>query len=216
MLLARLPLLFAIVLCAALAGAFYLQLSPMFFPDVPTTQNPLNAQKAANTTPKSNKKTHNIAGFQLFGNANAAPKKVVQEVKDLPKTKLKLTLTGVLASKELEVASALIQGPNKETISYKIDDELPGGGILKQVFADRVVLERSGRLENLFFVETKGIGIESYTHIDDDESQNNVIQKVKPSFPQHEPRSAPLSPQRTLGIKERLSKLRKRILKNRP
>ena len=216
MLLARLPLLFAILLCIALAGAFYLQLSPLFLDDGQNPSNSLSTQKSASVSPIARKKIHNVASFQLFGNSNAVPKKVIQEVKDLPKTKLKLTLTGVLASKENEVASALIEGPNKDTISYKIEDELPGGAILKQVLADRVILERSGKLENLFFVETKSIGIESYTHIDDDESQNNVIQKVKSPFPQHEPRNAPISPQRTLGIKERLGKLRKRILKNRP
>jgi len=216
MLLARLPLLFAIVLCAALAGAFYLQLSPIFLTGELISESSTNSQKIAKHSPTASKKNHNIASFQLFGNTNAAPKKIVQEIKNLPKTKLKLTLTGVLASKENEVASALIEGPNKDTLSYKIEDELPGGAILKQVFKDRVVLERSGKLENLFFVETKGIGIESYTHIDDDESQNNVIQKAKPPFSQHEKRDSALSPQRTLGIKERLSKLRKRILKNRP
>jgi len=219
MLLARLPLLVSILLCLALAGAMYWQLMP-FYQQVMLETKAVSANKYTQITaaPKAqNKKTQNIAAFQLFGNTNSKPKKAAPVAKNLPKTTLKLTLTGVLASTNKKQASALIQGPNKETINYKINDELPGGATLKDVFSDRVVIERSGRLENLVFIETRPIGIE--THKDDIPETNQYNENTSSAsgkVPSNRPTGQPINPARTQSIKERLSKLRSRMLKNRP
>ena len=61
----------------------------------------------------------------------------------------------MLAGKNNILASALIEGPNRKTRNYRVDEEVPGGAILKQVYPDRVVLERSGNLENLIFLMIK-------------------------------------------------------------
>jgi len=219
MLLARLPLLLSVILILSLTASTAWQLDPLyediFGDNSPMTKTP---KSVITNTLEPIKPTRNISSFKLFGDSNEVAKKAPVVTKNLPKTKLKLTLTGVSASKISEHASALIQGPNKETLNYKVDDELPGGAILKEVFSDRVVLERAGRLENLVFVETKGIGIEQYHHPDDEDQENDqaAISK-KSAFPHRAPVGKTPSPQRTLSIKERMSKLRKRIVnKNRP
>jgi general secretion pathway protein C len=212
MLSARLPIFLAIILCIILAGVFSWQLLPFY----KMSQNPneINSTSTNNellSTKKNRKTAHNIAAFQLFGNSAQKTKQAAPVNKVLPKTTLKLTLTGVLVSDNIEEAGALIQGPDKETINYKINDELPGGATLKQVFHDRVVVERSGRLENLVFIETRPIGIQAYN--DPNEVEDNLLSNRPPPPTKT---NSPLSPARTQSIKDRLSKLRKRMLKNRP
>ena len=217
MLLARLPLLLSVILILSLTASTAWQLDPLyediFGDNSPMTKTP---KSVITNTLEPIKPTRNISSFKLFGDTNKPGKKAPAVTKNLPKTNLKLTLTGVSASPVTEHASALIQGPNKETLNYKVNDELPGGAILREVFADRVVLERSGRLENLLFVEVKGIGIERYHHADDDEDTADIAATPKKNgFPQRKPGTD--TSQRTMSIKERMSKLRKRIVnKNRP
>jgi general secretion pathway protein C len=199
----------AITLCVALSGGLYLQLAP-FLLDKQTTFKSESLKPTKSALPITKPiKQHNIANFQLFGDTKAIASKPEPILKDLPKTNLRLTLTGVMTSDSTENASALIQGPDKDTISYKIDDKLPGGAILKQVLTDRVVIDRSGRLENLAFDEKRAIGIESYSHPDDDIEENQS--STKPITSARETSNSG----KTQGIKDRLSKLRKRMLKNR-
>ena len=222
MLLARLPLLVSITLCLALAGIMFWQLMPFYQSVITDTKTVTANQYTQATSPQktASKKTHNISTFQLFGNTNTKPKKAAPITKNLPKTTLKLTLTGVLASTNKKQASALIQGPNKETINYKVNDELPGGAILKDVFADRVVIDRSGRLENLVFIETRPIGIETFKdHRTEQSEYNEVISRAPGEIPTNRPPPSvnkSVNPARSQSIKERLSKLRSRMLKNRP
>ena len=209
----RLPQIIALFLFAIISGGVYIQLSPLFFaPDVSTNiTTPKNSGQTVQQT-ESPKSTHNIASFKLFGDAKKIIEKPKVVSKDLPKTKLRLTLTGVMASGQHENASALVEGPDKETLNYRIDDELPGGAILKQVYNDRIVIERAGRLENLVFVEKRPIGIETYEPPEEDseEFENTVSSSSTPP-----PTTRAGNPGRTQGIKDRLSKLRKRMLKNR-
>lgn len=213
MLLYRLPQIIALVLCVVIAGSLYAQLRPLLLlSDKPANYQTVNKTNTIAQTTKTPQKTYNIASYRLFGDTAKIIKKPKAVSKDLPKTKLKLTLTGVMASGTVEDASALVEGPDKETLNYRIDDELPGGAILKQVYPDRIVLERSGRLENLVFVEKRPIGIETYEAPQDDpeELETSTTSDSTPAITKR-----PSNPGRTQGIKDRLSKLRKRMLKNR-
>lgn len=209
----RLPLLCALLLSALIAGGTAFQLFPYFQP----SQDALKQQKTSTKAmpPAETKQTiRDIASFNLFGSTLLTKEKPVIVPKTLPKTSLKLKLTGVLASPSPDEASALIEGPDRDTENYGINDELPGGATLKQVYPDRVVIERSGRLENLVFVESKSIGIQSYTHPDEDEDEIEQNSGATPaSFPAAT--SGKPTAARTQGIKDRLSKLRKRMLQNR-
>jgi|GEM_PF-1495393 len=207
MLLSRLPLICAVLLAVILTGSIYWQTAPILKPE--TLNTTLTQTKNTSTLTKNNAKAiHNIARFKLFGDANLKTAKATIVEKNLPKTKLKLILTGVLVSPSNEGAGALILGPDKQTQHYKINDELPGGATLKQVFPDRVIVNRSGRLENLYFVETKSLGIERFTPDEEPEA-------IRPQQSSAQARNdGNLSNARSQSIKSRLSKLKKRLLKN--
>lgn len=220
MLAARLPIFTAIILCALIGGSIYWQLSPyihhflveqgLMEPNIkPQPKNNISQENKHKKEAKE--RSYNISSFKLFGDTQAPVKKQVIETEKLPETSLKLRLTGVLAGRDNLQASALIEGPDRKTRSYRVDEDVPGGAILKQVYPDRVVLERSGRLENLVFEETRPIGIQSqeavveapvvYTPQDIHSAQNNLQNFNK---------------QQTQQIKDRLSRLRSRLRSDGP
>lgn len=88
-----------------------------------------------------------IAALHLFGesSAEAGPDAAVSA----PETALNLTLRGVFSSENPEAAYAIIAGPDGKEMGYGLEDELPGGAVLKAVFPDRVTLMRNGRSESL-------------------------------------------------------------------
>ncbi len=87
-----------------------------------------------------------IAALHLFGGSSVEPG---AEAANAPETPLNLTLRGVFSSDDQEAAYAIIAGPDGEEMSYGLEDELPGGAVLKAVFPDRVTLSRNGRSETL-------------------------------------------------------------------
>ncbi|MFT6029277.1 MAG: general secretion pathway protein C [Oleiphilaceae bacterium] len=216
MLVTRLPLISAICLCALICGSIYWQLSPYIYNYLNeqgfNSSNSLikkHSDAATIQNTKTKQQSYNISSYKLFGDARAPVKSSPVETEKLPETTLKLRLTGVLAGKNNIQASALIEGPDRKTRSYRIDEELPGGAILKQVYPDRVVLERTGRLENLIFDDTRPIGIESQT------KKEPIAYTPQPS---HSVQSnmQNFNKQQTQQIKDRLSKLRSRLQSNGP
>lgn len=92
----------------------------------------------------------NLAQRHLFGVQPAQPRQQRASVESLPETRLNLTLRGVVATDGADrVAGAIVGAPGGEERFYAVDGNLPGGAVLKEVYADRVVLERNGRLETL-------------------------------------------------------------------
>ena len=211
MLLSRLPLICAFVLLVVFAGSIYWQTAPILKTEtsLPNLAKIQDTSSPRNTDSRTN---HNIATFKLFGDTSLKKSQVVIKQKDLPKTKLKLILTGVLVSPSGEGAGALILGPDKQTQHYKINDELPGGATLNQVFADRVIVNRSGRLENLYFLESTSLGIERHLPYEEPEAQQHATQTTQ--NPKPASNNSNLTSARSQSIKNRLSKLKKRLLKN--
>lgn len=92
----------------------------------------------------------NVAQWHLFGVQPAQAPQQRASVESLPETRLNLTLRGVVATDRGDrVAGAIVSAPNGEERFYPVDRRLPGGAVLKEVYPDRVVLERNGRLETL-------------------------------------------------------------------
>ncbi len=212
----RLPLIIAIALCLLISGLVYWQIHPILFPFIQgqslrqqtIPDDYLQSFSARQSRPEQfTNKNHNISSFKLFGDASAPAKKPVIINEKLPETTLKLTLTGVLAGKDNILASALIEGPDRQTRRYLIDEEVPGGATLKQVYPDRVVLDRSGRLENLIFEEKRSIGIEMNQA---EREQPEVYAPV--NVPQYgTPDLDSFNQQQTQQVKDRLSRLRNRL-----
>ncbi len=88
-----------------------------------------------------------IAALHLFG---AAPREGAAGAPiNAPETTLKLVLNGVLAATDVQAARAIIRTPDGTEKPYRVGDLLPGNAILKEIYPDRVLLERNGRYETL-------------------------------------------------------------------
>jgi general secretion pathway protein C len=87
-----------------------------------------------------------ITSAHLFGVPGAEP--VITTV-DAPETRLDLKLRGAVAADDPAMAHAIIaDGKGKDSV-YFIKDKVPGGALLHEVHADRVILNRAGALETL-------------------------------------------------------------------
>lgn len=93
-----------------------------------------------------------IKKLNLFGqfNKTAQVAKIEPEaIEDAPETKLNLTLTGAVASDNLDIAAAVIENNGKQE-TYGIDDQITGTrASLSKVFNDRVLIKVNGQLETL-------------------------------------------------------------------
>jgi general secretion pathway protein C len=91
----------------------------------------------------------------LFGEDAARTAPVVEEVIDAPETTLSLTLTGIVAKDDEStgraVSSAIISSSRGEAHTYQVGQTIndSDGATLHSVYADRVLLNRNGRLETL-------------------------------------------------------------------
>ncbi len=91
-----------------------------------------------------------IADAHLFGVASVeAPPPVSESLDDLEETRLNLSLKGTIAAADGVQSIAIIADTRNEEKVYAIDDVVVPGATLHAVYADRVVLNRSGALEVL-------------------------------------------------------------------
>jgi general secretion pathway protein C len=91
-----------------------------------------------------------LPNSHLFGEAHVGATPVVEAVVDAPDTTLSLTLTGILFAGEV-AGQAIISANRGQEKTYAIGQavENADGATLHSVYADRVLLNRSGRLETL-------------------------------------------------------------------
>jgi general secretion pathway protein C len=146
----------------------------------------------------------------LFGRQTDAGTQATVATENLPETNLRLSLRGVLAADGDFPGSALIEDDKGKTDVYLVGDELPGGARLRTVFPTRVVIERSGKLENLYFPDTE------------DRSGLSVATSDEPPRPAAQPQPAPSAAPATVPdsnrdqarreeIRRRLEQLRERL-----
>jgi general secretion pathway protein C len=90
-----------------------------------------------------------ISQLNLFGAYNEQTQVEQVKVQDAPETKLRLTLSGTVASDDKDTAAAIIENNGKQE-TYGIGDKITGTrAILESVATDRVIIKQSGRLETL-------------------------------------------------------------------
>ncbi len=92
-----------------------------------------------------------LQNADLFGKYTEQKAVVVEQpiVKDAPKTRLNLSLVGVVATKQLQNSLAVIANSGKQA-TYGIGEEIEGTRAkLKAVLVDRVIIDNQGRDETL-------------------------------------------------------------------
>jgi general secretion pathway protein C len=156
-----------------------------------------------------------LAAVNLFGDSQAQGQPDQQNTENLPETNLRLVLRGVMAGEANSIASALIEDSNNQTEAYLIDDELPGNATLKSVYPNRIIIERSGALENLYFPQAKkgeGIRVSSSSQASGPE-RSEPAQQPRAQRQQSQ-RTPPTSSSRQEEIRNRLEELRERLRNN--
>ncbi|WP_328184726.1 type II secretion system protein N [Marinobacter sp. OP 3.4] len=210
---ARLPLITASLLSVAMVGTLGWQ-GYRFWAQEQTQQDPSTAQTAAEVTrPARQQPQVQLQNVEMFGQAAAEGATADQDTEDLPETNLRLFLRGVLAGTEEQPGSALIEDDRNRTEVYIIGDELPGNATLRSVHANRIIIERGGKLENLYFPETddsRGVELAAIDNgVQPDPAQGNG---ASPATSQSRAPSTPeATDERRRQIRQRLEELRQRL-----
>ncbi|MGM0570063.1 type II secretion system protein N [Marinobacter sp.] len=152
---ARLPMITALLLAVAMVATLAWQGYRFWEQDQALKNAPARAEPARTATPQRQQPQVPLASIDMFGRADPEALTADQDTEDLPETNLRLFLRGVLAGTEEQPGSALIEDDRNRTEVYIIGDELPGNARLRSVHANRIIIERSGKLENLYFPETE-------------------------------------------------------------
>lgn len=99
-------------------------------------------------TPTMSYSLRDINSAKLFFVKKEVVKK--KKVVKAKKTKLKLSLDGVIASKESGFSRAIIRTSNKKPVTYELGEKIEGTNAnLQSVEASRVLIDRVGVLESL-------------------------------------------------------------------
>ena len=108
---------------------------------------------------KQSSEVNTIQAANLFGNS-ARVNKPTNTKKNIeaPETSLKFELQGIFINTNAAQSRALIAEKGKPANSYKREDQLPGNVVLDEIFANRVLLRRAGRLETLSFPKKRNKG----------------------------------------------------------
>jgi len=149
----RLPLLATLVAIVLLAQGLALltwQLLPAPELDDTALATVTPVASSVKTPAKQSPNPQQIARWHLFGELQkAAPKPAVTTMTEAPDTSLNLKLSGVLASSDPRMARAIIADAKGKEDAYAVGEGLPGNAVLREIYADRVILEYRGRLETL-------------------------------------------------------------------
>ncbi len=210
----RVPLFLALVAGMAMVGATAWQ-GYVFWQNESPQATQSNRVTARHIAEKPSVPALSLASLELFGSPQESGDEPVANTEDLPETNLRLFLRGVLAADGDFPGSALIEDDKSKTEVFLIGDELPGNARLRSVHPNRVVLDRGGKLENLYFPETdnrSGISFSS-------DADNIQQASPQPQSPAVSNRTAPSGPpaneqERREEIRKRLEQLRERLRTN--
>lgn len=148
----RLALVVSIVLVLLLAHA----LAQLTWVTVPAPSQPLPPPSASRPATQARADYRQIANLHLFGQAPQAAARSSAPI-DAPETRLNLTLRGILFNTNPAQTRAIISAPGQDDQIYQAGAQLPGGAVIDQIYADRVMLLRNGQYETLRLPE-EGVG----------------------------------------------------------
>lgn len=165
-LLAAAPRVVNIALAGVLAYLVTLQLVQWVGPDRASQVQPaLSVSSHSQVSGAAADYARRIDALHLFGTAQpatTADRAVAESAGPIPDTPLKLILRGILDAHDTAfVPWAIIQDERStDERHFKIGDSLFGLATLREIHADRVIIERNGRYETLRLPERALAGIE--------------------------------------------------------
>ncbi|HLV77044.1 MAG TPA: type II secretion system protein N [Marinobacter sp.] len=155
-----------------------------------------------------------LADLTLFGAHTPEGSPEASHTENLPETNLRLFLRGVLAADGDFPGSALIEDDQNNTEAYLVGDELPGSARLRTVFPNRIILERGGKLENLYFPvneDRSRFEIAASTDPEPEMPEAEPVREITPAPAASATRAPASDQQRREEIRQRLEQLRQRL-----
>lgn len=135
----RLILVLLASLAAYLSAAIFWSFSTAVEPELPAIQSTDTTQTKAIPTTSPD----------LFGAIQVdTPSKQPAQ-----KTRLKLTLKGVIPAAEMENSLAIVTSRGNKDDVYQVGDSIIAGVTLQAVYPDHIILKRGDKVESLFFAE---------------------------------------------------------------
>lgn len=218
---ARIPSIIAALLGLAMLATLSWQGYQFWMADG-RNDSQMSEESAKQITPTREPPQIALSDVTLFGVADVNTPAETVNTENLPKTNLRLTLRGVLAADGDFPGSALIEDDKGNTEVYLVGNELPGNATLRSVHAGRVILERTGKLENLYFPEDDNrTGMNLSTSQQQREeglpsasASNTPVQRAATPPPVRRPATPDATEQRREEVRQRLEELRERLRTN--
>lgn len=209
----RLPLLLTVIVGAAMVGVTAWQIYSFYENQGRQATASGGQQLERQARDLSQAPDVDLTALTLFGTATSDGEAGPVDTENLPETNLRLFLRGVMAADGEFPGSALIEDQKGNTEAYPVGDELPGNAKLRSVHPNRVVIERGGKLENLFFPEEKNRSGLNVASSNQPEPQQRSAPAAQP--PSSNQTSSPAADeQRREEIRRRLEQLRERLRNN--
>ncbi|WP_432210011.1 type II secretion system protein N [Marinobacter alkaliphilus] len=211
----RIPLLLAVTAVVAMLGLTTWQAYQFWQKESQRTLPQVQVAGNGTDTTRQNVPEVQLANLTLFGAATDTGGAVEVDTENLPETNLRLSLRGVLAADGEFPGSALIEDDKGKTEAYLVGNELPGNAKLRTVFPNRVIIERAGKLENLYFPELDDRSGVSLASSNAEALDQEIQQRQTPQPAQRASSSGTATPageqQRREEIRQRLEQLRQRL-----
>ena len=139
--------------------AAYLSAQLTWFVFAPKAAAPMILSQSSSSIKKQPQgQARALASFHLFGEAGRVISKKLDEPKVAPKTRLRLILKGVFTAEQGGASGAIVEEIGKSADYYSLGSTLPGNAVLEEVYSDRILLRRNGKLETLSFVDKASKG----------------------------------------------------------
>jgi len=152
--LGRLPEIANIVLIILIA----LSAARLFWLAWPAGDNELTPATTGSSsqTSQSSVDVDTIASAHLFGEQSITDRGAEQrEIINAPETRLNLVLTGIVSQSNGERSRALIKSGRSDQEGYAVGEDISNNVTLHKIYANRVILDRSGRFETLTLESVK-------------------------------------------------------------
>ena len=149
----------------------------MHGPNQPIPESDRTRLQVSGSSERDSLSQKQVDDWQLFGEYQAVATPQNDAPTDAPETRLRLELLGVFQSPIPELSTAIIAEKGKEGELYHVGDSIPGNASLEEVYADRVILRRAGRLEALRWSEAALGGVSEVSRPAPSRSRDQVVQQ---------------------------------------
>lgn len=213
----RLPLIATILIALAMAATLTWQGYGFWVQEKQREASARSANIESTAAAIRSRPNVDLASVNLFGTEDINAETSEMDTENLPETNLRIFLRGVLAAEGEFPASALIEDSSSKTEAYIVGNDIPGGATLRSIKPNRVILERSGKLENLYFPESDnqaGLSIAASQIAETTANQSDDTYSSQPANANQQTSSPAASDERREEIRQRLEQLRERLRNN--